>query len=208
MIKFVRGWETMTARDGLLQVLEESFSDCSKCDLHKSRTNLVFGKGNSHSSLVIMGEAPDKTEDEKGEPFVGKAGKLLDNMIASLDLKREAIYILNAIKCRPPNNRPPEDNEIESCKPLWKIQLTIIRPKAILALGNSALFALAGQRGITKKAGKWSQYEEADLKIPVLASFHPAFLLSQPDYKKEAFVHFLDLKDYLNNKKKALQWIS
>jgi len=174
----------------------ESIKDCTKCSLSETRTNFVFGMGNPNSDIVFVGEAPGKNEDLQGKPFVGRGGKLLDKILLAIDLTRKDIYILNVLKCRPPENRDPNSNEIETCEPYLKKQLKIIKPKLIVALGRiSAMTLLRTKESLTNLRNKIHKYEGIDL----LVTYHPAALLRNPNFKKPAWEDFkLIRNDYLN----------
>jgi len=168
--------------------------DCSKCGLCQTRHNVVFGIGNPQAELVFVGEAPGEDEDIQGVPFVGRAGQLLTQMIEeprSLGIKRSDVYICNVLKCRPPGNRNPEPGEINCCEPYLKLQLEIIKPKVICALGKfAAQTLLKTETPISKLRGNWYEYEG----IPLLPSFHPSYLLRNVSAKKEAWQDMLALK--------------
>ena len=154
--------------------LEARAMACVACPLSTTRTNVVFGVGNRGAQLVFVGEAPGEDEDKQGEPFVGRAGQLLNKIIAAMKWKREDVYICNTIKCRPPNNRPPLPDEIGACNPFLVKQLELIAPKVIVALGSpAAKTLLQTNQGIMSLRGRWSAYRG----IPVMPTFHPAFLL-------------------------------
>ena len=158
--------------------------DCKKCSLWTSRTNIVLGAGNEDADLVIIGEAPGYDEDVAGEPFVGRAGKLLTKMLGAVEISREEVYITNVVKCRPPQNRDPKEEEINSCSPYLSEQLKVIKPKLILTLGNFATRTLLKTtQGITHLRGKIFSYEG----IPLLPTFHPSALLHNPNLKKYAW---------------------
>ncbi|MDI6792334.1 MAG: uracil-DNA glycosylase [bacterium] len=162
---------------------------CQKCRLHQGRINIVFGKGNEQAGLMIIGEAPGYDEDRAGEPFVGPAGQLLTKMLAAIKLSREEVYITNVVKCHPPQNRNPHQDEIETCHPYLKAQLDIIRPKLILTLGNFATQTLLQTtEGITNLRGRFFDYHG----IKLLPTFHPAALLRNPGWKRSAW-HDLQL---------------
>lgn len=167
--------------DGLAAVRGE-LGDCTRCKLHKGRSNIVFGEGNPRAVLVFVGEGPGKEEDEQGRPFVGAAGQLLtDIIVKGMKLRREDVYICNIVKCRPPDNRNPEHDEIEACEPFLKKQLQAINPGVIVALGNVAVKTLLKtDKGITALRGKWQAYEG----VPLMPTFHPAYLLRNPRDKK------------------------
>ena len=156
------------------QALETRAMACVKCVLHQARTNVVFGTGNRQAQLVFVGEGPGQDEDLQGLPFVGKAGQLLNKIIAAMGFKREDVYICNVVKCRPPGNRTPLPDEIAACSPFLEEQLELIAPKAIVALGGPAAKTLLHTAtGITMLRGRWASYKG----IPVMPTFHPAFVL-------------------------------
>ncbi len=162
--------------------LRSAIGDCTRCKLSGGRTNLVFGVGNPAAELVFVGEAPGRDEDLRGEPFVGRAGQLLTEIITKgMRLRREDIYIANIIKCRPPQNRNPEPDEIAACEPFLVRQLALIRPKVIVALGTFAAQTLLKTRTpITRLRGSWADYHG----IPLMPTFHPAYLLRNPAEKR------------------------
>jgi uracil-DNA glycosylase family 4 len=163
-----------------LDELEQGLAGCTLCKLHKGRTNIVFGVGNPKARLMFVGEAPGEDEDLKGEPFVGKAGQLLTKMIEAMGLRREDVYICNTVKCRPPNNRNPEPDELASCEPFLKAQLAAVKPEAIVTLGKFAAQALLrDETPVSRLRGQWRQYEG----IPLMPTFHPAYLLRSPGEK-------------------------
>lgn len=161
--------------------LKESLINCQKCKLCQHRTNMVFGIGDPHASLVFVGEGPGADEDMQGEPFVGRAGQLLTKMIKAMGLEREQTYICNVVKCRPPLNRDPEPDEIQSCEPFLKEQLRLIRPQVIVGLGRYACQTLLNsQTPMSKLRGAWQSYDG----IAFMPTFHPAYLLRNPPAKK------------------------
>jgi uracil-DNA glycosylase family 4 len=162
--------------------LRAAIGDCRRCKLAPHRTHLVFGVGNPRAALVFVGEAPGRDEDLKGEPFVGRAGQLLTEIIVKgMRLRRDDVYIANIIKCRPPQNRNPEPDEVASCEPFLIRQLELIRPKVIVALGNVATQVLLRTRTpITRLRGTWADYHG----IPLMPTFHPAYLLRNPADKR------------------------
>jgi uracil-DNA glycosylase len=183
-----------------LQKIREEIGDCTRCRLHKGRNKLVFGSGNEQARLVFVGEGPGADEDMQGLPFVGRAGQLLTQMIEGtarkegIPLKRDDVYICNVVKCRPPDNRTPEADEMEICGQFLFRQLTVIRPKAICALGSTAAKAiLGGKDGVTKLRGKWLKWRD----IPLVVTYHPSYLLRpyNQNAKKEAWE---DLKKVLH----------
>ncbi len=167
-----------------LETLNSGISGCMRCPLGGTRKNFVFGVGNPNAKLVLIGEAPGADEDEQGEPFVGRAGQLLNKILAAVQLKREDVYICNILKCRPPNNRDPLPQEVESCEPYLKKQLEIIKPKLILCLGR-----IAGQTLLKTNATltdlRKNTYEYQGIRV--LVTFHPAALLRNPNWKRPAW---------------------
>jgi len=167
-----------------LQLVREELGDCKRCKLCATRTNIVFGVGNPDSHLVFVGEAPGADEDAQGEPFVGKAGQLLTKMIEAMGYARGDVYICNVLKCRPPGNRNPEPDEVASCEPFLKKQLGAIRPRMIVALGKFAVQCLLRDDSpISRLRGNLRTYEG----IPLMPTFHPAYLLRDPSKKKLAW---------------------
>ncbi len=155
--------------------------DCTRCKLHKGRHTIVFGVGNPKAHLVFVGEGPGADEDAQGEPFVGRAGQLLTRIIEAIQLRREDVYICNIIKCRPPGNRNPEPDEVASCEPFLRAQLAVIKPKLICALGSfAAQTLLRTKEPISRLRGRFHAYEG----IPLLPTFHPAYLLRNPHEKR------------------------
>jgi uracil-DNA glycosylase family 4 len=164
-----------------LEAVREELGECTRCKLHSGRTQIVFGVGNSHAKLVFVGEAPGADEDAQGEPFVGRAGQLLTKIIQAMGMQREDVYICNIIKCRPPSNRTPETDEILACSPFLLKQLHAIGPKFICALGGPATQTLLQTKEpISRLRGKFYDFHG----IPLLPTFHPAFLLRNPHEKK------------------------
>jgi len=177
-----------------LTSLKRSVNTCRRCDLADSRRHVVFGEGNIKADIVFVGEAPGEEEDNKGRPFVGKAGKLLDHMIERTGLKREDVYICNVLKCRPPNNRDPEPDEIASCKEYLFSQIDLIKPKLICTLGRHAYNTLLGvEESITRVRGITTTF----MGITLLPTFHPSFLLRNPAKIKEAWEDMDKLKHLL-----------
>jgi uracil-DNA glycosylase family 4 len=167
---------------------------CTKCRLHASRTQTVFGVGNPRPQLVFVGEGPGADEDAQGEPFVGRAGQLLTRMIAAMTLTREQVYICNVVKCRPPGNRTPADDEMETCCPYLLRQLAILRPKVIVALGRPATQTLLATKvPITKIRGHWGEFPPpafAGVGLPsakLMPTYHPAYLLRNPAAKSDVW---------------------
>jgi uracil-DNA glycosylase len=167
-----------------LRLLRDDIGDCQRCKLAGGRTNIVYGVGNPDADLVFVGEAPGADEDARGEPFVGKAGQLLTKMIEAMGYRREDVYICNVLKCRPPGNRNPEPDEVASCEPFLKRQLAAIRPRMIVALGKFAVQCLLRDDApISRLRGNFRSYEG----IPLMPTFHPAYLLRDPSKKKPAW---------------------
>jgi DNA polymerase len=168
-----------------LRIIREDLGDCTRCRLHQQgRKQIVFGVGDPHADLMFIGEAPGADEDIQGEPFVGRAGQLLNNMIKAMGLRRENVYIANIIKCRPPNNRTPERDECETCSPFLMRQIEAIKPKAIVALGAvAAKTLLAINAPMSEFRGHWYDFRGTKLAV----TYHPAFLLRDPRQKKEAW---------------------
>ncbi len=167
-----------------LDELEAQLQGCSRCPLCEKRRNIVFGVGNPQADLVLVGEAPGREEDEKGFPFVGEAGRLLDRILFALQLSRQDVYICNVIKCRPPNNRDPQPDEIASCEQFLKAQLAIIRPRLIVTLGRFAAQTLLQSKDpIGRLRGHWHEYQG----IPLMPTYHPAYLLRNPAGKRDVW---------------------
>ena len=166
--------------------LRKQVSSCTKCELHRGRTQTVFGVGDIHAGWMLIGEAPGAEEDRQGEPFVGRAGKLLNAMLAAVGLDREHVYIGNILKCRPPNNRDPRPEEVSCCEPYLKQQITMIKPRIILALGRiAAQNLLKVDTPIGKMRGR--RYEHPDTGTPVIVTYHPAYLLRSPREKRKSW---------------------
>lgn len=171
-----------------LKLIAGEISQCTNCSLHLTRTNTVPGEGNPDSKIVLLGEGPGQTEDEMGRPFVGRAGKLLNNMIGSMGLKREDVFILNICKCRPPNNRKPTPTEMDKCGLFLIRQIEILSPKVIIALGNTALGGLTGKDGgITKRCGVWETSDKFP-GIKIMPCYHPSAMLRNPNWKEPAWL--------------------
>ncbi len=167
-----------------LSALAAEAHDCTKCRLAGGRTNVVFGVGDPNADLMFVGEAPGRDEDLKGEPFVGRAGQLLTDIINAMKLSREQVYIANVIKCRPPDNRNPEPDEMDACRPYIRRQIELIQPKVIVALGRFGLQSLLEKSyAISSVRGKWLDYEG----IKLMPTYHPAYLLRTPAAKKEVW---------------------
>jgi uracil-DNA glycosylase len=167
-----------------LESIRSEIGDCQRCKLAPMRTNIVFGSGNPNAELVFVGEAPGYDEDQQGLPFVGRAGQLLTKIIESIELKREDVYICNVLKCRPPDNRNPEPDEVLACNPFLKKQLATIRPKIVCCLGTfAAQNVLQMATSISKLRGRFYDIDG----MRVIATFHPAYLLRSPDKKRDVW---------------------
>jgi uracil-DNA glycosylase family 4 len=168
-----------------LDVLSELVSSCTKCGLCKARKQTVFARGTGSSGVCFVGEGPGADEDAQGFPFVGKAGQLLDRMIEAMGFGRDEVYVCNVVKCRPPDNRKPELDEMAACLPYLNEQLELVQPRVIVALGATAVQGLFGTtEGITRLRGKWKSYRG---QIDVMPTFHPAYLLRTPAAKREVW---------------------
>ncbi|MFL6311133.1 MAG: uracil-DNA glycosylase [Terriglobales bacterium] len=177
-----------------LKLIREDIGECTRCRLHKGRTNLVFGVGNVNADLMFVGEGPGADEDAQGEPFVGRAGQLLNNMISAMGIKREDVYIANVVKCRPPSNRTPEKDECDVCSPFLMRQIDVIKPKVIVALGAvAAKNLLAVNDSMANLRGRWYDFRNSKL----LVTYHPAYLLRDPRQKKEAWKDLQRAMKYL-----------
>lgn len=165
----------------LRQIDEQEVRSCTKCGLCKSRTQSVFGEGDPDAPVLFIGEGPGKNEDEQGRPFVGRAGQLLSKMITAMGFQREQFYIANVVKCRPPQNRTPTPDEVSTCWDFLRRQIQIIQPKVIVTLGAPATrMVLETKEGITRIRGTWHEYQDMEsgiASIPVMPTFHPAYLL-------------------------------
>jgi uracil-DNA glycosylase family 4 len=184
------------AQDPSLEAIREDIGECTRCKLHEQRTHIVFGEGDPQARLVFIGEGPGADEDATGRPFVGRAGQLLDKIIAAIGLKRDECYIANVVKCRPPGNRTPERDEVATCEQFLFRQLALIKPEVIVALGSPAFQCLLRTKdSITRSRGEWREWNG----IKVMPTFHPAYLLRSPDKKREAWEDLKKVRDYLNS---------
>ena len=186
-----------TVAKGKLDAYNQSICTCQECPLGKTRTNFVFGVGDPNADLLLVGEAPGEQEDLKGEPFVGRAGKMLDKILYAIDRKRgDGVYIANVIKCRPPNNRDPLPSEVKKCEPYLTEQISQIQPKLIVALGRVAGKTLLKMDVPLKEMrDKTHDYNGTPLRV----TFHPAALLRNSNFKKPAWIDFQWIRDYLLN---------
>jgi len=187
-----------------LKLIREDLGDCTRCKLHKQgRKQIVFGVGNPRAELMFVGEGPGADEDAQGEPFVGRAGQLLNNMIKAMGLRREAVYIANIVKCRPPGNRQPERDESETCSPFLMRQIATVKPKVIVALGaTAAKNLLAINAPMSELRGRWYDFKPAGSDLSwagtrLAVTYHPAFLLRDPRQKGEAWKDLQMVMKYL-----------
>lgn len=178
-----------------LDLLKEKVCDCSKCpELVASRRQHVFGEGDPNAQLVFCGEAPGRTEDETGRPFVGRSGKLLDVMLENIGLKREQVFILNTVKCHPDNNRAPLPEESANCRPFLDLQLKILDPKIVVCLGGvAAKNLLKTQQSLSNMRNRWYSLDKAKVRV----TFHPAYLLRNPAAKADAWEDFKAIREAL-----------
>jgi uracil-DNA glycosylase len=191
----------VSARAVRLAQLAAEVTACTRCALHRERTQTVFARGNGSSGVLFLGEGPGEEEDRQGEPFVGPAGQLLDRMIAAMRLSRDDVYVCNIVKCRPPRNRKPDPDEMNHCLPYLEEQLTLLQPRVIVALGATAVQGLLGMTlGITRLRGQWQSYRGV---VPVMPTFHPAYLLRQPQAKREVWDDLREVLRYLEHGRPA-----
>jgi uracil-DNA glycosylase family 4 len=185
------------------EALRERVEHCSLCELHATRTQTVFGVGDSAAQLMVVGEAPGADEDRQGEPFVGRAGKLLNEMLLAIGLKRPQVYIANILKCRPPNNRDPQPREVACCEPFLQRQVELVRPRVMLALGRVAAHnLLKTQDSLARLRGRDHRYGNG--RIPVVVTYHPAYLLRSPQDKRKAWQDLLRARGLLAGARESL----
>ncbi len=201
LMKIENDWykDTMSQinNDLVYDLLELEATNCQKCILSESRNRVVFGKGDKKSKIFIIGEAPGKDEDINGEPFIGRAGKLLTEILLSIKLKRSDVYITNTIKCRPPQNRNPRNDEIKSCSHFLDKEISLISPEVIILLGKTAAeTVLNTSKSMAELRGKIHYYK--DTKIPTLVFYHPAYLLRSPYEKRKVWDDILFMKREIN----------
>ena len=171
-------------RAAALQLISDEIGNCTRCALHAGRNKIVFGDGSPTARIFFVGEGPGADEDEQGVPFVGKAGQLLNNMIAAMGLKREEVYIANVVKCRPPGNRTPEPEEANTCTPFLFRQIDVVRPQVLVALGaTAATYLLGARQPLAGLRGRVHAFRGMSL----IVTYHPAYLLRDPRQKKEAW---------------------
>lgn len=186
-----------TCRPASLEEVEARLQGCTRCTLCEQRKKIVFGVGNPQADLVLVGEAPGREEDQQGFPFVGEAGRLLDRILFAMKLNRDDVYICNVVKCRPPKNRDPQPDEIAACEQFLRLQLQAIRPRMIVTLGRFAAQTLLQTKDpIGRLRGHWSSYQG----IPLMPTFHPAYLLRNPSGKADVWQ---DMKQVLHRLKSA-----
>ena len=189
------GDATVDESYGSLSDVRDDIGDCTRCKLHAERTNVVFGVGDDNADLMFVGEAPGRDEDLKGEPFVGRAGKLLTKIIEAIDLRREDVYIANVVKCRPPKNRNPAPEEIATCRPFLQAQIGLVKPKVIVALGAFAAATLLGDKDTPISALRGKVFDYCDAKL--VPTFHPAYLLRSPDRKRDVWEDMRKVRELL-----------
>ncbi len=178
--------------------IRADLGDCRRCKLAPTRTHIVFGSGNPHAELMFVGEAPGADEDAQGLPFVGRAGQLLTKIIQAIDMRREDVYICNILKCRPPQNRTPESDEIAACEPFLMRQIASVQPRVICALGTyAAQTLLRTKEPITRLRGQFIEFHGTKM----LATFHPAYLLRNPNEKRKVWEDVQKIRDYLRSLK-------
>ena len=176
--------------------LKGSVDGCTACALCHTRTNIAFGEGSEQASILFIGEGPGREEDLQGRPFVGAAGQLLDKMIAAIDMRREDVYIANIVKCRPPDNRVPQEEEAHACLPYLRAQTALIRPKIIVCLGaTAAKYVYSPDERITRDRGKWVERKG----VYILPTYHPAALLRDVSKKRDAWEDFKSIRDKLQS---------
>lgn len=181
----------------LSEMDQQEVRGCTRCGLCDSRTQTVFGEGDPDAAIMFIGEGPGQNEDEQGRPFVGRSGELLNKQIQAMGFTRDEVYIANVVKCRPPNNRTPQANEVDACGDYLRRQIQIIRPKVIITLGGPAAKLVLGvKEGITRIRGTWHEYPGVDPPVPVMPTFHPAYLLRAYTKDNRAMV-WSDLKKAL-----------
>ncbi|HET9741948.1 MAG TPA: uracil-DNA glycosylase [Terriglobales bacterium] len=192
---------TELSPESALQLIREDIGDCTRCPLHKQgRKQIVFGTGNPRADIMFVGEGPGADEDTQGIPFVGRAGQLLNNMIAAMGIRREDVYIANVVKCRPPGNRTPEREECATCSPFLLRQIDAVKPKMIVALGAVAAKTLLGLNdSLSNLRGRIYDFRNRQLVV----TYHPAYLLRDPNQKKEAWKDLQMVMRHLGLKKAA-----
>lgn len=190
--------QTLPESKETLEEIRADIGNCTRCPLHEGRTKIVHSTGNINADLMFIGEAPGADEDQKGEPFVGRAGQLLNKIIEAIGMKREDVFIGNINRCRPPGNRTPTLPEAETCKPFLLREIAVVRPKVVVVLGNTACQNLLNTKvGITKLRGNFQDY----FGVKVMPTFHPAYLLRDPSKKRETWEDMKKVRDEINKLK-------
>ena len=190
--------QNISSENNDLTSLDEVVKKCKKCNLHKTRKNTVFGEGDPDSDIMIIGEAPGREEDEVGRPFIGRAGKLLNEFLKSIGLNRDLVFIVNTIKCRPPENRDPETVEINACSDYLDQQINIIKPKVLVLLGKIAANRLLGE-DIPMSELRLKKFFIDKYDIPIIVFYHPAYILRSPSQKKKVWDDLQYLKGIIDS---------
>ena len=190
--------QNISSENNNLISLDETIKKCKKCNLHKTRQNTVFGEGDPDSNIMIIGEAPGREEDEVGRPFVGRAGKLLNEFLKSINLNRDSVFIVNTIKCRPPENRDPEASEINACSDYLDQQINIIKPKVLVLLGKVAANRLLG-KDMPMSELRLKKFFIDKYDIPIIVFYHPAYILRSPSQKKKVWDDLQYLKGIIDS---------
>jgi DNA polymerase len=190
--------QNISSENNNLTSLDETIKKCKKCNLHKTRRNTVFGEGDPDSNIMIIGEAPGREEDEVGRPFVGRAGKLLNEFLKSINLNRDSVFIVNTIKCRPPENRDPEASEISACSDYLDQQINIIKPKVLVLLGKIAANRLLGE-DMPMSELRLKKFFIDKYDIPIIVFYHPAYILRSPSQKKKVWDDLQYLKGIIDS---------
>ena len=190
--------QNISSKNNNLTSLDEIIKKCKKCNLHKTRQNTVFGEGDPDSNIMIIGEAPGREEDEAGRPFIGRAGKLLNEFLKSIDLNRDSVFIVNTIKCRPPENRDPEAAEINACSNYLDQQINIIKPKVLVLLGKIAANRLLGE-DMPMSELRLKKFFIDKYDIPIIVFYHPAYILRSPSQKKKVWDDLQYLKGIIDS---------
>ena len=190
--------QNISSENNNLASLDEVVKKCKKCNLHKTRQNTVFGEGDPDSDIMIIGEAPGREEDEVGRPFIGRAGKLLNEFLKSIGLNRDLVFIVNTIKCRPPENRDPEIVEINACSDYLDQQINIIKPKVLVLLGKIAANRLLGE-DIPMSELRLKKFFIDKYDIPIIVFYHPAYILRSPSQKKKVWDDLQYLKGIIDS---------
>ena len=190
--------QNISAENNNLTSLDEIIKKCKKCNLHKTRQNTVFGEGDPDSNIMIIGEAPVREEDEVGRPFIGRAGKLLNEFLKSIDLNRDSVFIVNTIKCRPPENRDPEASEINACSDYLDQQINIIKPKVLVLLGKIAANRLLGE-DMPMSELRLKKFFIDKYDMPIIVFYHPAYILRSPSQKKKVWDDLQYLKGIIDS---------